>query len=71
MTIDCYLSSACISKDSLMDTIQRALEIDDTRADVTFYRITDEEAAELGLKGSPSILINGKILQPIETQGFS
>ena len=70
-TIDCYLSNLCMSKNSLMDNIQMALEIDTLHADVNFYRITDEEAAELGLKGSPSIVINGNVFQPIETDGFS
>ena len=70
-TIDCYLSKICTSKNSLMDNIQMALEIDAIHADVNFYSITDEEAVELGLKGSPSIVINGNVFQPIETDGFS
>ena len=70
-TIDCYLSKICTSKNSLMHNIQMALEIDAVHADVNFYRITDEEAVELGLKGSPSIVINGNVFQPIETDGFS
>jgi acylphosphatase len=38
---------------------------------VNYHRITDEEAEELGLKGSPTILIDGVDPYPSEIDGFS
>jgi hypothetical protein len=71
MTIDCYLSMGCASESALRENLNRALELEAVDARVDFRRITDEEAAELGLKGSPSVLINGKDVQPADVQGFS
>jgi acylphosphatase len=39
-------------------------------AEVLFLRITDEEAARLGLRGSPSVLIDGVDIAPVEMEGF-
>jgi hypothetical protein len=38
---------------------------------VNFYRITDDEADIKGLKGSPSVLIDGVDIQPADIIGFS
>ncbi|MDQ7788181.1 MAG: hypothetical protein RDU01_11295 [Thermodesulfovibrionales bacterium] len=71
MEIDCYLSIGCASEDVLRENINQSLTLEAIDAEVTFYRITDYEAEELGLKGSPSILINGRDIQPMNMQGFS
>ena len=71
MKIDCYLSLGCASEDALRDALSKAIEFEAVDADVKFYRITEKEAEELGLKGSPSVLINGKDIQPVNMQGFS
>jgi hypothetical protein len=71
MTIDCYLSEGCASEDALRENLNQALGLEAVEAQVNFRRITDEEAADLGLKGSPSVLINGKDVQPVDVQGFS
>ncbi len=71
MKIDCYLSLRCGSEDALRGNIYRAIELEGTDADVNFYRITDEEAQKLSLRGSPSILINGMEVQPADITGFS
>ncbi len=65
------MSLRCGSEDALRDNIQKALEIEGVEADLNFYRIGDEDAKSLGLKGSPSILINGNDIQPIDITGFS
>ena len=71
MKIDCYMSLGCGVEDVLRENIFKALELEKISVQVNFYRITEEEARSLGLKGSPSILINGKDIEPIDIEGFS
>ncbi|MEW6001102.1 MAG: hypothetical protein AB1638_00400 [Nitrospirota bacterium] len=71
MRIDCYLSFDCASEEALRENIKRALEFEAVEAEVNFYRISAKEAEELGLRGSPTVLIDGRLLQPTEVQGFS
>lgn len=71
MKIDCYMSLRCGSEDSLRKNISKALELEGISAKVNFYRITEDEAKKLGLKGSPSVLIDGRDIQPVDIEGFS
>lgn len=71
MKIDCYMSLRCGSEDALRENISKALELEKISAEVNFFRITEDEAKALGLKGSPSILIDGKDIQPADIEGFS
>ncbi|MFZ5907340.1 MAG: hypothetical protein ACOYVJ_08020 [Nitrospirota bacterium] len=71
MKIDCYLSAGCASGDLLRENIRQALDREARAAEVNVYRISDREAEELGLRGSPSVLINGRDIQPVDMQGFS
>ncbi len=71
MKIDCYLSPGCGSEEALRENIVHALMMENIQAEVTYHRIDDEKAIELGLSGSPSVFINGKELQPLGTIGFS
>lgn len=71
MKIDCYMSLRCGAEDALRESISKALELEGISAEVNFYRITEEQARALGLKGSPSVLINGEDIQPIDIEGFS
>jgi len=71
MRIECYLSLGCGAEEGLRENIKKALEKEGTKADVIFYRIKDEEAQVFGLRGSPSVLINGKDIEPQEISGFS
>jgi hypothetical protein len=71
MKIECYMSSGCESEDALRKNIFEALELEGIKAEVNFYRINDEEARSLGLKGSPSVLINSRDIQPVNITGFS
>jgi len=64
------MSFGCGSGDALRKNIFKALELEGITADVDFYRISDITAESLGLKGSPSVLINGRDIQPVST-GFS
>lgn len=71
MKIDCYLSTGCASERSLRENIYHALVREGLKAEVNFYRISDKDARELGLKGSPSVFVDGREIQPANVQGFS
>jgi hypothetical protein len=71
LIIDCYLSQGCQSEEALKMNIAAALEKEGIKAIANFHRINDDEALSLGLSGSPSVFINGKELQPLDTAGFS
>ena len=71
MKIDCYLSLMCNSENDLRENIFKALDSEDLKADLNFYRVDDMEASSLGLKGSPSVLINCENIQPVDMTGFS
>jgi len=71
MRIDCYLSPGCASKEPLRKNIDEALVLEAVDAEVIFSMVNELEASSLGLRGSPSILINGDDIQPVETPGFS
>lgn len=70
MRIDCYMSLRCGSEEGLRENISKALAMEGTQAEVNFHRLTDEEAVQMGLRGSPSIWINGEELQPSDITGF-
>lgn len=71
MKIICYLSLGCGSEEQLRTNISLALKAENVGADISIQRIDDRQAADLGLSGSPSILIDGKELQPAAGTGFS
>ena len=71
MVINCYLSPECGAEEGLRKNIALALSLQNTEAQVKFYRVNDDQAVELGLSGSPSIFINEKELQPQQSAGFS
>lgn len=69
--IDCYLSEGCTSEPLLRRYIEQAVMQESVSAEVNFYRLSDAEAEKLGVRGSPSILINGSDIQPVDMKGFS
>ena len=71
MRIDCYMSLSCGAEEGLRENISHALDLEGLRAEVKFHRINDLQAATLGLHGSPSVLIDGKDIQPADVSGFS
>lgn len=71
MKIDCFLSLSCGAEDDLRTNIFGALALEKVKAEVNFYRIDETKADRLGLRGSPSVRINGEDIQSIETAGFS
>ena len=71
MKIDCYFSKGCTSDEILRRNIPEALAAEEIQAEVSYHRISDEDAETLGLRGSPTILIDGIDPYPSETDGFS
>lgn len=71
MKIDCFLSVRCGSENALKTNIEKALKLEGIEASVNFFRIEDEEADRRGLRGSPSVFVNGTELQPLKAGGFS
>ena len=71
MRIDCYMSLTCGAEEGLRVNISQALDFEGLQAEVQFYRINDMQAATLELHGSPSVLIDGKDIQPADVAGFS
>jgi hypothetical protein len=71
MTIECYLSRGCGSEEALKENIRRAIDAEGAAASVTFHRIDDSEAVRMGLRGSPSVFVNGKDIQPGPAPGFA
>lgn len=70
MKIECFISMGCGSEPELRENVMRAMAEAAPGAEVLFLRITDGEAARLGLRGSPSVLIDGVDIQPLEMEGF-
>jgi hypothetical protein len=71
MKINCYISPGCTSEKPLKENLDQALRLEGIDAEVQFHRISEEEAVSIGLKGSPTILINGIDIMPGEISGFS
>ena len=71
MKIDCYFSLGCASEDILRKNVTEALDAESVKAEVNYHRIDDDEAERLGLRGSPTVLINGIDPFPSEIGGFS
>lgn len=71
MKIDCYISEMCGLENALRKNIQEALKLEGIKAEPNIFVIDDFKANELGLRGSPSVFINGKEIQPIDIKGFS
>lgn len=71
MKINCYISEKCGSEEVLKKNINEALHLEGFEAEVNIFVIDNEKANELGLRGSPSVFINGKEVQPVDITGFS
>jgi hypothetical protein len=69
--IDCYLAQNCTSEPALSDNINAAVRLETAKTQVSFIRVTESEAEELGLRGSPSVLVDGQDILPASLSGFS
>ena len=64
MKIECFFSEGCGSKDKLRENIRKALLADGMEAEVFFRVLSQEEAEQLGIGGSPTVWVNGQDLEP-------
>lgn len=71
LKIEAFLSTNCPSEPMLKDHIEKALALEGLSAEVTFKRLSGDEAERLGLKGSPTVKINGEEIQPLSEGEFS
>ncbi len=69
--IDCYISEGCASEDGLRKNIADALGREFLEADVVIHKINEKEANEFGLRGSPTVLINGVDIMPGKIPGIA
>jgi len=69
--IDCYISTRCGSEGALRKNLSEAIALEGVEAEVNILRIDDLEAKRLGLRGSPSVFIDGSELEPSSLEGFS
>ncbi len=71
MKIECYISQGCTSFEQLKANMEQALKQGGIDAETYYHRISDEKAMEMGLTGSPTILVNGSDVFPGGTPGFA
>ncbi len=64
MKIECFFSEGCGSKEKLKENIQKALLEEGMDAEVFFRVLSQEEAEQLGIGGSPTVWVNGQDLEP-------
>jgi hypothetical protein len=69
--VECYFSLSCCSEGDLRRNVREALLAEGLKAEVSFRRVGAAEARALGLKGSPTVRIDGSEVQPVpEMEGF-
>jgi hypothetical protein len=71
LKIDVYLSKVCSSFDQLRENIDLALAETGVQSQVDYHRVDFDEAVKLGVRGSPSVWINGKDAFEENAVGFS
>jgi predicted thioredoxin/glutaredoxin len=60
MKIDIYMAEICGSYHQLRENLNSAIAELKAQAEVVYHTVSYEEALDKGIKGSPSIWINGK-----------
>lgn len=63
MKMDCYITHGCGSEAALRENVNKAVSFEDAAVEVQFHHVSDEEAVALGLRGSPSVHINGRDIE--------
>lgn len=66
MKIDCYLSEHCGSERRLRENLGHALRELDLTAEISFHIFYYDDALALDIKGSPTVLLDGRDLFEIE-----
>ena len=63
MKIECFFSEGCGSKEQLMQHVEQALREDGIDADVLSRQVSQEEAKQMGIGGSPIVWVDGYDLE--------
>ncbi len=69
--IEVFMNFSCTSEPQLRENLSKALSLEGLEAEVIYQRISNEEAEKLGLRGSPTVKINGEEIQPVSQGGFT
>ena len=64
MKIECFFSEGCGSKEQLWENIQKALLEEGMDEEVSFRELSQEEAGQLGIGGSPTVWVDSEDLEP-------
>ena len=55
----------------LRENVSQALSLEGVEAEVSYRRIMEVEARDMGIKGSPTVAINGADIAPSSVSGSS
>jgi len=64
MKIECFFSEGCSSKEKLKENIRQALLEEGMDAEVSFRVLSQKEAEQLRIGGSPTVWVNCQDLEP-------
>lgn len=64
--IDCYIIEGCGSEASLKEVLEQVRQQAPFPVEIRFHKLTATKAQELGIAGSPTVLVNGKDIAPEE-----
>jgi len=64
MKIECFFSKGCGSKEKLKENTQKAPLAEGMDAEIVFRVLSQEEAEQLVIGGSPTVRVNGQDLEP-------
>lgn len=63
MKVECFFSEGCGSKEKLKENIQKALLAEGMDAEIFFRVLSQEEAEQFGIGGSPTVWLNGRDIE--------
>jgi glutaredoxin len=71
MKVEVFALPDCPYGEPAVENVRKALAVENIEVDVSFERISEQEGLSKGLSGSPSVVINGKELQPSGSPVFN
>ena len=63
MKIECFFSEGCESKEQLMHNIEQALREQGTDAEVFSREVSEEQAKQIDIGGSPTVWVDDRDLE--------
>ena len=63
MKIECFFTEGCGSKKQLMQHTEQALREERIDAEVLSRQVSQEEAKQMGIGGSPTVWVDGRDLE--------